>query len=90
MLCFRECPVAKKLMDKRGGGEYQDYPSKNFRLIVPKNFVEEPVCVSEKFWYRKILCFRELCHDIVSKFLSHSAEKFRGGTLLICVSENFW
>ena len=24
------------------------------------------------------------------KFLSHSAEKFRRGTLLCCVSENFW
>ena len=23
-------------------------------------------------------------------FLSHSAEKFRRGTLLCCVSENFW
>ena len=26
----------------------------------------------------------------VEKFLSHSVEKFRRGTLLICVSENFW
>ena len=25
---------------------YHDFPLKNFRLTVPKNFVEEPVCVS--------------------------------------------
>ena len=29
-------------------------------------------------------------HKIVENFLSHSAEKFRRGTLLCCVSENFW
>ena len=37
-------------MDKRGGGgggkEYQDFPSKNFCLTVPKNFVGEPFSVS--------------------------------------------
>ena len=29
-------------MDK--GGEYQDFPSKNFSLTVPKNFVGQPCC----------------------------------------------
>ena len=42
------------------------------------------------FGYRKILGFRESCHDFVSKILSHSAEKFRRETFLICASENFW
>ena len=37
---------------------YHDFPLKNFRLTVPKNFVEEPVCVSENFGYRKTLCLR--------------------------------
>ena len=37
---------------------YHDFPLKNFRLTVPKNFVVEPVCVSENFGYRKILCLR--------------------------------
>ena len=47
MLCLRNIPVAKKLMDKRwGGGEYQDIPSITFCLIVPKKFVWEPFCVS--------------------------------------------
>ena len=37
---------------------YHYFPLKNFRLTVPKNFVEEPVCVSENFGYRKTLCLR--------------------------------
>ena len=44
---------------------HHDFPLKKFRLIVPKNFVEEPACVSEisgieKFYasesYVTILC----------------------------------
>ena len=46
MLCFRKFPVAKKFMDKNGGGEYQELPSKNFCLTVPKNFVKESFSVS--------------------------------------------
>ena len=51
MLCFRKIPVAKKLMDKRGGGggevsRYQDFPSKVFCMTVPKIFVGEPFSVS--------------------------------------------
>ena len=38
---------------------YHDFPLENFCLTVPKNFVEEPICVSEIFWYRKILGKRE-------------------------------
>ena len=36
MQCFRNFPVAKKFMDKKGGGEYQDFPSKIF-LTVPNS-----------------------------------------------------
>ena len=46
MLCFRSFPVAKKFMDKRGGGKYPDFPSKVFCLTVPKIFVVEPFSVS--------------------------------------------
>ena len=46
MLCFRKFPVAKNIMDKRGGGGYQDFPSKVFCLTVPKIFVGEPFSVS--------------------------------------------
>ena len=79
---------SKKFMDKRGGGVSR-FPSKNFRLTVPKNAVGKPFGVSlipgiEKFYasegYVTIFC---------RIFLSHSAEKFRRGTLLCCVSENF-
>ena len=41
VLCFKKFPVAKKFMDKRGGGEYQDFPSKIFCLTVPKNSAVE-------------------------------------------------
>ena len=44
---------------------YHYFPLKNFRLTVPKNFVEEPVCVSENFGYRKTLCLRAEYHDFL-------------------------
>ena len=37
-------------MDKRWGGEYQDFPSNNFSPTVPKNFVGPPCwAVFQKF-----------------------------------------
>ena len=44
VLCFRKFPLAKTLWIETGGGECQDFPSKNFVLTVPKHFVEEPFC----------------------------------------------
>ena len=64
LISFRKFLVAKILWI-RGGREYQDFPSKNFCLTVPKNFVEEPVCVSENFGYRKSLCLRGEYHDFL-------------------------
>ena len=46
-----------------------------FCLTIPKNFVGEPFGVSENFWYRKILCFRRLCHDFLSKFFCLTVPK---------------
>ena len=75
-------------MDEREG-EVSRFPSKNFCLTVPKNFVGEPLSVSlisgiEKFYasegYVTIFC---------RNFLSHSTGKIRRGTLLCCVSESF-
>ena len=89
LLCFRNFLVPKNVRDKRGGG-YHDFLSKLFCLTVPKNFVGQPFRVSlisdiEKFYasegYVTIFC---------RNFLSHNAETFRRGTLLYCVSENFW
>ena len=80
MLCFRKVPVTKNFMDQKGGG-VSNFLSKIFCLTKPKNFVGEPFSVSlisgiEKFYasegYVTIFC---------RNFLSHSAEKFRRGTL---------
>ena len=78
MLCIRKLLVAKKFMDKKGGGgECQNFPLKIFCLKVPKIFVGQPFRVSlisriENFYasegYVTIFC---------RNFLSHSAEKFR-------------
>ena len=47
LICFRKSPVAKKFMDKRGGGEEESWFSlENFCLAVPKNFVGESFSAS--------------------------------------------
>ena len=46
VLSFRKKSVVKKVMDKRGGRQYQDFPSKIFCLRVPKKLVREPFSVS--------------------------------------------
>ena len=59
MLCFRNFLVAKKFMDKKGGGvgDYLNLSSKIFCLTLPKYFVEETFSAvfqknagSEKFY----------------------------------------
>ena len=67
VLCFRKFPVAKSFWIRRG--EYQDFPSNFFCVTVPKTFVREPFIVTFFFGYRKILCFRGLCHNFLSIFL---------------------
>ena len=66
--------------------KYHDLSLKKFCLTVPQNFVEEPFCVSENFWYRKMLRIGERergHHDSpLKKLLSHSTEKPHSGTLL--------
>ena len=49
-------------MHKRGRG------ITTLRLTVPKLFVEEPFCVSENCWYRKILGIRERERGGISRF----------------------
>ena len=62
---------------------YHYFPLKNFRLTVPKNFVEEPFFVSQNFWYRKNLWIRGggEYHEFPSKFLSHCTKIFHWRTL---------
>ena len=78
LLYFRKFLVPKNVRDKRGG-RYHDFLSKLFCLTVPKNFVGEPFCISENFWYRKMLGIergRESRFS-VKIVLSHSTETFR-------------
>ena len=41
MKCFRKLSVGVKFLEKRGGEEYQDFPSKFFYLTMPNHFVRE-------------------------------------------------
>ena len=72
------CCVSEKNMDKRGG-EYQDFPSKNFRLTVPNLsggggiFSVSLLSGIEKDWIRG----GGVSRVSVKNCLSHSAEKFR-------------
>ena len=65
-------------MDKRGGGEYQNFPSKVFSLTVPKSSLRESFTVAiisgiEKVWIRG--AGGGVSRFSVENFLSHSAEK---------------
>ena len=51
LLYFEKILVSKMFM-------HHDFPSKMFSLTVPTNFAGEPFCVSENFWYRKLLWIR--------------------------------
>ena len=61
---------------------YHDFPSKTFRLTVPKNFVEEPFCVAENFSYRKNLCILEGITFFRQNFLVSQCRKIFRATLL--------
>ena len=56
----------RKSFDKRGGGDYQDFLSKNFFLRVPRTFVGKPFSVSllwgaEKVWISEGMGSIKLC-----------------------------
>ena len=50
-LCSRKFRLSEMFMPKRGTSSF---PMENFLFPVPKNFVEEPICVSQKILCRKI------------------------------------
>ena len=65
-------------------GKHQDFPSKNFCITVRKKAVGEPISLStisgiEKVWMRRL--GGGVSKISVGNFLSHSAEKFRRGTI---------
>ena len=89
VLCFRKFPVANKFMDKKGGGDYQDFPPKIFCLAVPKNFVGGPFSVSlisgiEKFYASEghVTIFRR-------KFFVSQHRKFLQGNPSVLCFKNF-
>ena len=63
---------------------YHDFPLKNFCPTVPKKFVEEPFCVSENFWYPKMLGMGEGVGITIfcQKCFVSQYRKLRRGTLL--------
>ena len=63
-----------------------DIPSKLFCLTVPKHFVGEPFSVSLISGIERFYASESNVTILCRNFFSHSAEKFRRGTLLICVS----
>ena len=79
---------------RRGAREYHDFQMEIFCLREPKNFVEEPFCVAENFWYRKTSKRRERRASRLSieNLLSHNTEKIGRGKLCfrkVLVSQNF-
>ena len=78
-------------MDKRRGN--QDFPSKVFCTTNPKTLAREPFCVvfQKTSGIEKVYAYeRGLSRFSVESFLYHNAENFGKGTLLCCVSGNFW
>ena len=80
-------PLISVLYAKR----YHDFPLKNFCLRLPKNFVEEPFCVSENLWYRKNVRDKRGSgyHDFPSKLFCLTVPKNFVGEPF-GDSENFW
>ena len=76
-------------MDEREG-EISRIPSKVFCLTVPKKAVWEPFSLPAFSSIEKVYASDGMSGFSVEIFLSHSTETFRRGSLLCCVSENFW
>ena len=90
MLCFRKFLVSKKFMEKRGkGGGVSPFSVSFFCLTVPKNFVGQPFRVSLFSGIENFHASEGFVTNICRIFLSHSAEKFRRGTLPCFVAEVF-
>ena len=65
VLCSRKLLVAKIFMDKKGG--ISRVSNENFLSVSAKNFRCGTLQCVINFGYRKILCFRGLCNDFLSK-----------------------
>ena len=91
---LQELPVAKLFIDKRRGG-VSKFSVENFLSHSAKNLVVEPFCVvfqnitvAKKFMDKSGGEGGRQYHNFPSEvFLSHSAEKFRSGTIQ-CVTKS--
>ena len=91
MLCFRKFLMAKKSMDKNGGGGLFKFSVENFLSHSTETIVEEPFSAvfpktagSEKVYGKK--GEGGLSKYSVEKFLTQIAETFRRGTLYSFIS----
>ena len=68
---------------------YHDFPLENFCLTVPENFVGEPFCVSQNFWYRKFSwIWGEEYNDFLSKIFCLTVPKnFVGEPLCVVLQK---
>ena len=90
MLCLRNFPEAKRFMDKRGG--INIFRRKYF---VSKCQINSPDKLSVLYFRKTPVAARFFDKRVggrearfsVEKFLYHSAENARGGTLLCCLPE---
>ena len=89
MLCFRNFPVVKENMSKRGG-EFQDNLSNFFCLTVPKNFRRGLFYCCNNFGYRKGLDKRKGEYQCFpSKFFVSECRKFLLGNLSALCFQKF-
>ena len=91
LCCVSENFWWRKTLWVRRRGKYQDFPWKNFFVSqCRKNSQGNPLGCH---WFRvskNFMLQRVMSRFSIENFLSHSTETFRRGTLLCCVSENFW
>ena len=89
-LGFSEFLVLNIFIDKKGRKVgVSQFSIENFLSHCTENFVGEPLCVSGKFWYRKILWARGVYYEFLSKFFSLTVTtNFVGDPF--CVSEFSW
>ena len=80
--CFTKILVSKSFMDKSGGREYHDFPSKLFCLTVPRIFVGEPFSDSLVSGNENFHAYEGIFTIFYKNLLSHSTEKLRRVTLL--------
>ena len=80
--CLTKIPVSKSFMDKSGGKEYHNFPSKLFCLTLPRILVGEPFSVSLISGIEIFSAYAGFFTIFYKNLLSHSTEKLRRVTLL--------